>query len=243
MIELSAGPDHLPLQLASRLLAAPGVWAPDSRLSLSGFGALVTPPLGWRWDGEAAQWEARAGSFVWAPPRRPLDRFARRLAREGETLPYLFTIAPDSPQEVERAIRALDVEGAAGYLLWDATPDTVVAARRGGPALPIIAEAPCNEIAGEVDALRAAGADGLWLGTPRVGQKMERLWGPAVFPLVLSTLADERVQRAGLFLVAGAGVTSGTDARRLREEGAAAVALDPSWWVEPGLAIEVAAAL
>jgi hypothetical protein len=241
MIELTTGTEHLPLQLASRVLMAPGVWAPDSRLSLAGLGALVTPPLGWEWDGEAAAWEAHVGGFSWTPPRRPLERFLRRLGRERDTLPRIITLAPDRPQAMERAVREAEVEGAAGYLLWDATPEVLAGARRGGLALPLLAEVPSNEAGEKATALVEAGADALWIGAPRV--RGTRLWGPAVLPLVLAALEDERARAAGVPLIAGAGIGSAADALRLREAGAEAVALDPASWVQPSLANEVAEAL
>jgi hypothetical protein len=241
MIELTTGTEHLPLQLASRMLMAPGVWAPDSRLSLAGLGALVTPPLGWEWDGEAAVWEAHVGGFSWTPPRRPLERFLRRLSRERDNLPRIITLAPDEPQAMERAVREAEVEGAAGYLLWDATPEVLAGARRGGLALPLLAEVPCNEASASATALLDAGADALWIGAPRV--RGTRLWGPAVLPLVLAALEDERMRASGVPLIAGAGIGSAADALRLREAGAEAVALDPAWWVQPSLAGAVAEAL
>lgn len=54
-------------------------YLPGSALSLKEMGAFVTPPLGWQWDGDVAEWEAYPGAFLWMPPRRPLRRFVRRL--------------------------------------------------------------------------------------------------------------------------------------------------------------------
>jgi hypothetical protein len=241
MIELTTGTEHLPLQLASRVLMAPGVWAPDSRLPLQGLGALVTPPLGWEWDGEAVGWEAHVGGFSWTPPRRPLERFLRRLSRERDALPRIITLAPDAPQAMERAVREAEVEGAAGYLLWDAMPEVLAGARRGGLALPLLAEVPSNEAGEKATALVEAGADALWIGAPRV--RGTRLWGPAMLPLMLAALEDERLRAAGVPLIAGAGIGSAADALRLREAGAEAVALDPAWWVQPSLSDEVARAV
>jgi hypothetical protein len=241
LIELATGTEHLPLQLASRMLMAPGVWGPDSRLPLAGLGALVTPPLGWEWDGEAAGWEAHVGGFSWTPPRRPLERFLRRLSRERDDLPRIITLAPDEPQAMEWAAREAEVEGTAGYLLWDATPEAVAGARRGGLALPLLVEVPCNEAGERGAALVEAGADALWIGAPRV--RGTRLWGPAVLPLVLAALEDERLRVAGVSLISGAGIGNAADALRLREAGAEAVALDPAWWVQPSLADEIAGAL
>ena len=111
MIELGLSPERLPLPLASRLLCAPGVWAPGSPLPVESLGALVTPPLGWEWDGEAAPWQSRPGAFLWAPPRRPLDRFLPRLDRERSALPRLITLAPDSATGLAEAARQLEALG------------------------------------------------------------------------------------------------------------------------------------
>jgi hypothetical protein len=234
MIEISGGPQHLPLQLASRVLSAPGVWASASRLPVEGLGALVTPPLGYVWDGGAAPWESRPGLFVWAPPRRPLSRFARRLARDRSPLPRLWTLARAAPGDIVRALDELEPEGAAGYLLWEANLEALAAARPVA-ALPIVAEVPASEASALAPSLLDAGADALWIGPPRLGNSHRRLWGPAVLPLVLAALEQARSHTAALPLIAGAGIASAADARRLMDAGASAVALDPAWWVEPTL--------
>jgi hypothetical protein len=138
-------------------------------------------------------------------------------------------------------MREAEIEGTAGYLLWDATPEVLAGARRGGLALPLLAEVPSNEAGERGAALIDAGADALWIGAPRV--RGTRLWGPAVLPLVLAALEDERVRESGVPLMAGAGIGSAADALRLRAAGAETVALDPAWWVQPSLADEVAGAL
>ncbi len=243
MIEFLSGPAHLPLQLGSRLLCAPGVWAPGSTLPLDELGALVTAPLAWEWDGSAIPWQARAGAFLWAPPRRPLDRYVERLRRERSELPRLFTLAPDPPRQIERALRELEEEHAVGYLLWGATPEIVAAARRGAIALPLVAELCCTDAPDAAAALIAAGADALWIGPPRVGYGGTRLWGPAALPFVLAMLDHATAAPLNVPIVAGAGIASAADARRAREAGADILALDPSWWGEPALASAIAQVL
>ncbi len=235
MLDLAAS-NRFPLSLASPLLSAPGVWVAGA-LPTDALGALVTPPLGRAWDGQAATWEARPGALVWAPPRRELERFLRQHARQRHAQLPLFTLAPDAPGEIERAFRLLEGEEAAGFLLWDATPATVAAAKRSAPALPVLAEFPCTEVQSGKD-LVAAGADGLWVGPPRAGAGGQRLWGAAVLPLVLAALAI--VREEAVPLVAGTAAASAEDALRLIEAGATAIALDPAWWVEPGLAAAMA---
>lgn len=240
MIVLGGGPDRPPLQISGRLLAAPGIWEPDGRLDPNPLGALVTPPLGWQWDEEPAVWRAVPGGLLWAPPRRPLERTMRRLARRRAGQPRLVTLAPADPRPLSEAILRLEEEEAAGYLLWDAAPEGVAAARRV-TARPLIAELPCtgSERAG---ALVAAGADLLWLGPPRAGPGPARLWGPAIAPLVESAVV-RLAGREQSPLIAGAGIGSAADAAALRAAGAALVALGPPWWVRPALAAEIAAAL
>lgn len=238
MLELARSPDHLPLYLASRLLHAPGTWAPGSRLPLGEMGALVTPPLGREWDGDAAPWESRPGAFLWAPPRRPLARFLRHLAREWPDLPRLFTLAPDAPPQIEAALHELEGEATAAVLLWEATPPIVAAARRAAPGLPLLVELPCTEAREKAPALVEAGADGIWLGAPQGGGG-QRLWGPALFPTMLATLEASRAALPVLLIV-GATIGSAEDAQRLLAAGADALALDPAWWVAPALAEQVA---
>lgn len=249
MIQLSSDPMRLPIQVASRVLPAPGVWAPDG-LSLAGLGALVTAPLGWEWDGQPMPLQARAGSLLWAPPRRPLKRYLRRLQRERSELPRIFTLAPDAPSELARAAQWLEPEAPAALLLWDAAPNAVAAVRQAAPTLPLLAEFPCTEAA-QSSALLQAGADGLWLGPPRAAWHPDqntpgntpRLWGPAILPLLLAALEHEAIANAGIPRIAGAGVASAADAHRAHAAGAALVALDPAWWVQPNLAGELSAAL
>jgi hypothetical protein len=234
MIELAGGPSHLPLQLASLVLSAPGVWAPGSRLAVEGLGALVTPPLGFAWDGKAATWEARPGLFAWAPPRRPLSRFARRLARERSPLSRVWTLARAAPGDIARALDELEADGATGYLLWEASAEALAAARPVA-ALPLVAEVPATETSGLAPSLLDAGADALWIGPPRLGDGNRRLWGPAILPLVVAALEQARRLAPALPLIAGAGIASAADSRRLLDAGASALALDPAWWAQPTL--------
>ncbi|MBA3532281.1 MAG: hypothetical protein H0T73_10205 [Ardenticatenales bacterium] len=245
MIELPSRADRLPLQLASPLLNAPGVWAPGSRLPLESLGALVTPLLSLEWDGDASAWESGPGTFIWAPPRRPLKRFLQRLGRERSTLPHLLALAPATPGEIGRTLAEiieLEEEQVAGYLLWHTTPDMVSSARSLVPALPLLAELPCTETVSGARALVEAGADSLWVGPPQV-EGGKRLWGPAALPLLLAAITALHKELPEIPLIAGAGIASPSDAQRARTAGAALIALDPAWWVQPGLASEIASSL
>lgn len=238
MLELARSPDHHPLYLASRLLHAPGTWAPGSRLPMGEMGALVTPPLGREWNGDAASWESRPGTFLWTPPRRPLSRFLRHLPREWPDLPRIFTLSPDEPPHIEAALHELESELTAAILLWEATPPSITAARRAAPSLPLLAEVPCTEAHEKAPALVEAGADGIWLGALRLNGG-QRLWGPALFPTMLATLEESRATLPVLLIV-GATIGSVEDAQRLHTAGADALALDPAWWAVPTLAEQVA---
>jgi hypothetical protein len=96
--------------------------------------------MGWR--------RRRMGSLSWSlpldAPTPPSEAFCAPFGTQRVCMyciPSIFTIAPDVPSEVERALEELEEEDAVGFLLWEATPAIVRAARRGA-ALPLLAEVP-----------------------------------------------------------------------------------------------------
>lgn len=238
------------LTLARPVLPAPGIWAPQCPLPCEALGALVTPPLGWEWDGGAAPFMGRPGACLWTPPRRPLERFLERLTHEQRGLPRLITLVADTPramaEAVEQAERAPDVQGL--IVWWWAASDlpAAVGATSNATSLPVLAEVPVDLVFLLAPALAAAGVAALLVGPPRAASdhgRVARLWGPALLPQIeyaLRLLADTSPT---LPCIAAAGVASANDALRLRAAGAVAVALGPEWWAEPTLAEQVAAAL
>ncbi|MCZ7567845.1 MAG: hypothetical protein M5U01_04495 [Ardenticatenaceae bacterium] len=248
-VELIPG-GKFPLTVATPVLPAPGIWAPDSPLPLAAIGAVVTPPLGWIWDGDAAEVRPRPGAIVWEPPRRPLERFLERLRRERDPHPRIVTLAADGPRQVADAALLVEAEAdVAALLIWwqpSTRPADLLTAVRSMTALPLLVELPADLAPARARAVAAAGADALLIGPPRAllsGGRPARLWGPAILPLVERALDSLANRGPPLPLLAAGGIASGDDALRLCEAGAVAVAVGPEWWVQPDLPDQIAAAL
>jgi dihydroorotate dehydrogenase len=100
--------------------------------------------------------------------------------------------------------------------------------------LPIIAAIPFNTAGPWIKHLAAAGAAAVTLAAPRgmlngpTGRVAGRLYGPALFPLVLAAVTN--ASRLGLPVIAGAGVWSRAAAEALLSAGAAAVQVDGILW-------------
>lgn len=247
MIDLIPG-GKFPLTLETQVFPAPGIWAPDSPLPLDALGALVTPPLGWTWDGDAADWRWRPGALVWEPPRRPIERFLDLLRRRHDHLPRIVTLAADEAGPLADAVSLAEAEPeVAAILIWwrPRLPlDDILTAARRRTALPLLVELPADLAVarGRV----AAAADALLVGPPRAmieSDRPARLWGPAILPIVeraIDALAD---RLEGFPLLAAGGVAGGEDALRLCEAGANGIAVGPEWWVEPDLPARIVAAL
>lgn len=100
--------------------------------------------------------------------------------------------------------------------------------------LPIVAAVPLNAAGPWLKHLTAAGAAAVTLSAPRgrlpgaAGMVSGRLYGPALFPLMLEAVTS--ACRQGLTVIAGAGVWSRAAASALLSAGAAAVQVDGILW-------------
>lgn len=224
---------------------------PRGPLPDDAFGALVTPPLGWTWDGGDAEITPRPGALLWVPPRHPIDRFLARFARERDPRPRLVTLAADGPAAIAEAVELAEtIPQVQGLILWwwsgsESLSAAVEAARRAS-LLPLLAEVPVDLAIDLAPALAEAGADALIVGPPRAAGeagRATRLWGPAILPLVERALDRLVDLLPNLPLLAGAGIGTPDDAVRATEAGATAVALGPEWWTDPALAAEIVNAL
>lgn len=170
---------------------------------------------------------------------RVLRKYGERWAHAK--LPVWVHLISTHPEEIQQMVRRLEgVEGVEAIEVG-LPPET-----RGEQALafveaaygelPLVVHLPLTA-AGEswLNELPARGASALSLGGPRGmlpaenGQPVAgRLYGPALFPLMLAAVQNTR--RLGIPIIAGAGVYHPSDAQALREAGAWAVQLDTVLW-------------
>jgi dihydroorotate dehydrogenase (NAD+) catalytic subunit len=110
--------------------------------------------------------------------------------------------------------------------------ETIAAAAEG--ELPVIAALPFNAAGPWLKKLRSAGAAALTLSAPRgmlpgpTGRCAGRLYGPALFPLLLAALVT--ACRHDLPVIAGAGIWSRASAAAALSAGACAVQVDGILW-------------
>lgn len=211
------------------VLPAPGIWVPDSRVPLDRFGVLVSPPLGWTWDGDAVPFAQRPAGLVWMPPQHSIERFFRRIRHRNLSLPLVATLASDEPAAMADAADLAEVEGAQAVLLWNAPTPSHVAAVATATLLPVIAEYPAGTEVSTPEHIAA-----LMIGPPTtsLNGRPARLWGPAVMPLLcdaLRALEDTDVPT----LAGGCLGDDPADVELLRAAGADAVCIGPERWVRP----------
>ncbi|MCB0188697.1 MAG: hypothetical protein KDE31_30720, partial [Caldilineaceae bacterium] len=121
--------------------------------------------------------------------------------------------------------------------------------------LPLTQAVPLGKVAAE------AGAAALVVGQPPIGTLPQTatdwgaplaaaptlvsgpLYGPAIFPLMLTALRELAHQGLPTPLIGCGGIHTVTHARQLLTVGAAAIQIDSAVWIEPGLPQRVAQAL
>jgi dihydroorotate dehydrogenase (NAD+) catalytic subunit len=238
------------LYLASPFMNAAGMlgFAPPARWPVSEpMGAFVTNPvsLGPRTPaGERGMQTYPGGALLHSGlPNPGLSRVMRRYAARWEqsSLPTWVHLIGSNPDEIHQMVQRL--EGREGVMAIELglPPEA-----RGSEALAFV-EAAFGEIplvvhlpftlAGEpwINDLPGLGASAISLGAPRGalpgpqgGLLKGRLYGPALFPLMMAALQSTR--RLGLQVIAGAGIYRREDATALLRAGAWAVQLDTVLW-------------
>ncbi|RPJ37077.1 MAG: hypothetical protein EHM21_18465 [Chloroflexi bacterium] len=178
-------------------------------------------------------------------PNPGLSRVIRRYAVRWEqsSLPVWVHLIGSNPDEIHQMVQRL--EGREGIMAIELglPPET-----RGDSALafveaafgeiPLVVHLPltmaCEPWLNELPRL---GASAISLGAPRGtlpaqgsknGLLNGRLYGPALFPLIMAAVQSTR--RLGLQVIAGAGIYRRQDAAALLQAGAWAVQLDTVLW-------------
>ncbi len=238
------------LVLDKRLVNAPGMlgFVPDlHRLpALAQFGAFVTAPISDRARKPAADRCCLPfpGGFLLHSGlqnpgiRQAIARFGRRWA--AAPLPVIVTLLVDSPETLPRMLQRLEpIENLVAVMLGlplEASPEvlqTVMAAAVG--ELPVV---PClapEQIPVLLDPLAVLQPAAVHLTAPRGTLPLPdgrlvtgRLYGPAIFPLMLQ--AAKTLTARGLRVVAQGGVYTRAQLAAFFDLGAAAVALGGALW-------------
>lgn len=238
-------------------------------VDLHALGALVTNPVSYRPRSAArGQRVAVHGDHFVAHTGLPNDGLARVLRQyrklwERLPIPVIVHLVATTPAETARASRRLaGSQGIAGIelgLVENIAPQKALKlldAARGDGDLPVIVRVPFSKV--DVLAMRLAegGADALTLTAPpravlpvlpedttqteRLTRYMRgRLYGPALFPLLLNALA----QWAGKLpvpVIACGGIGSAQDALACLALGATAVQIDAMLWRDPAMLMRIA---
>ena len=226
-------------------------------------GALVTNPVSLR-PRQAAR-PPRSGTrgnhFIihTGLPNPGLKRVlrAQRAFWARQSLPIIVHLVATTPAEVAEACSILSGErGVAGIELGldEHTPPAqavaLLHAARSMSTQPLIARVPFGGVESLARPLAENGADALTLTAPprallpvphaQAGDFMRgRLYGPALFPLLLHALACW-VERLPVPIIACGGVASPEDARACLALGAVAIQVDALLWRDPALLEHIA---
>jgi dihydroorotate dehydrogenase (NAD+) catalytic subunit len=157
-------------------------------------------------------------------------------------VPVWVHIIGDTPEEIERLVRALEsLEAVSAIELGIhplAEPELALKLVRAGVGeLPLVVNLPLTAAAETwVGKLAGLGASAVSLGAPRgllpgANGKLTagRLYGPAILPLALAAVRS--LSRQPLPVVASGGVYRKADGEALLAAGAAAVQLDSVLWL------------
>jgi len=236
-------------------------------------GAIVTHPISLR-PRKAAHGQrlARRGEHFMVHtglPNPGVKAVIRRYKKHWEQSPVLIIphlIATNTSETTKAAAQLSAVRGVGGIelgLVENISADKAVAllhAAQRGSDLPIIARVPFSQVDTLAVILAEAGAEALTLVAPpravlpisnpavdRVARFMRgRLYGPAVFPLLLNVLSRWTTpSKRKLFVpvIASGGITSPEDALACISLGATAVQVGACLWRDPTLLAQIAAGL
>lgn len=211
-------------------------------------GAFITPPLSLkpRTAAEERGLVPFPGGFLlhtgWPNPglRSALKHYAPRWAHsEAPVWVHLLVSTPAETSEMVRLLEGL--ENVLGIELGlppqASSAEKLELVRAAQGELPVAVCAGLDQISEDwLRALPEIGADCLTLTAPRGSLPKEpggklisgRLYGPALFPLMLQ--AVRALRPLGLPLIAGAGIFRPQDAQTLLSAGAWAVQLDAALW-------------
>lgn len=168
-----------------------------------------------------------------------LRKYSAHWARSP--IPIWVHLIPANPAEANEMVRELEnTEGVSAVeVSVEANEDgaaalDILAAARG--ELPLVACLPLSVVnQAWVRQIAALGAAAVTLSAPRGMLPLPggkpiggRLYGPALFPLVLSSLSALR--KMNLSVIAGAGIFQRKDAQALLALGATAVQVDTALW-------------
>ncbi len=236
-------------------------------LAYEELGAIVTNPVSWRSrcaaDGPRLVVQGEQVLVHTGLPnpgvRRVIRRWARRWARLD--VPVIVHVITTSPEDVARACeRLVGVRNVHGIELGlddgAGVDDALVfldAARSTCP-LPLIVRLPFDGIERLALPLAEAGVDALTLTAPPRGRLLHsaggaspdtvrgRLYGPALFPILLQRLA-QWADVLPVPLVACGGIRTSEEARACLAVGATAVQIDALLWRDPQMLARIARAL
>ena len=269
MIELA--PHHkYGLPLSNPVMPAAGTFgygeAYRALIAYEDIGALVTNPVSWRSCHAAhgprlvvhgEQFLVHTG-LPNPGVRRVIRRYARRWARlDCPVIVHVITTSPgDVARTCERLAGVRNVRGIELGLDDGTTMDdalTFLDAARSTCPLPLIVRLPFDGVERLALPLAEAGADALTLTAPPRGQVLHptecplsntvrgRLYGPALFPILLQRLAQWS-DLLSVPLVACGGIRTPEEARVCLDAGATAVQIDALLWRDPRMLTCVALA-
>ncbi len=210
-------------------------------------GAFVTNPisLGPRTPaGELGQWNFPGGVLLHSGlPNPGLSRVLRRYSERWKqsSLPIWVHLFGSNPDEIHQMVIRLEGREGVEAIELGLPPGisgeaalAFIEAAYG--ELPLVVNLPLTA-AGEtwLEALPSLGVSAICLSAPRGalpgpagGLAHGRLYGPALFPLMLAAVQSAR--RLDLPLIAGAGIYRRNDMQALHDAGAWAVQLDTVLW-------------
>lgn len=233
-------------------------------------GALVTNPVSFA-PREAARGQRIAvhGEHFVAHTGLPNPGVQRALRQHRQTwerlpIPVIVHLIATTPAETAQAAERLagipNVVGIELGLIDNITPQRALSlldAARAEGDLPVIVRVPFDSVDTLAPRLADGGADALTLAAPPravlpVADALEdsaarhyirgRLYGPALLPLLLNTLARWR-GKLPVPIIACGGIATLQDAIACLELGAAAVQIDALLWRDPALLQRIAEGL
>ena len=220
-------------------------------IDFASLGAFITNPISLhrRMPASGPRFVYSPGGFVLHTglPNPGLPSVVRRNRERWRAMacPVILHLISDDARELVRMLEMLEtVEEVAGVEVGVRDDDPTGAAHLIGAAasreLPVLARLPFGARAIDARAALDAGAAGISFAPPRAvipgpgGMSITgRLYGPAVFPMALETIARIRADGVDAPVMAAGGVYRRRDLNAMLAAGASAVQLDSVLWTEP----------